>query len=201
MALVYAVVLVISNASIWIQLGVLLPTLGVAFMKLQLARDENITPTESDRRYMLWAASAALGIGMLLGAMTIIIVYVAPNVPQVFPDHNLLGSWEMDFAALGMTRQEALERLNTGYVWHALLVFNYASLVLGGSMIVSVYRMGTSDKSKQQGQRPQATADQTATTESPHGETPSSVETPDPRNEESTLKRLIRLQVAYFARS
>ena len=61
---------------------------------------------------------------------------------MVLPDHSLLGSWEIDFGELGITREQALDRLNVGYMWHAMSLFAYMAFVVGGSLIVAVYRMG-----------------------------------------------------------
>ena len=77
-----------------------------------------------------------------LGLAVIVAIYVSPNLPMVLPDHSLLGSWEIDFGELGMTRERALDRLNVGYMWHAMSLFAYMAFVVGGSLIVAVYRMG-----------------------------------------------------------
>ena len=45
---------------------------------------------------------------------------------------------------LGFTRDEALDRLNVGYLWHAIWVFAYMFFVIGGRLIVSVYRIDVS---------------------------------------------------------
>ena len=57
-------------------------------------------------------------------------------------DHNLLNSWEIDFAGLGFSREEALDRLNLGYTWHAAGVFAYMAFVVGGNLVASIYRHG-----------------------------------------------------------
>ena len=45
--------------------------------------------------------TAAAILSTLLGLLTIIAVYVSPHLPMVLPDHNMLNSWEIDFAGLG----------------------------------------------------------------------------------------------------
>ena len=71
-----------------------------------------------------------------------------------FPDHNLQGSWEIDFdrlgctgeqvlQRLGYTRQEALDLVNLGYLRHAICLFIYMFFVVGGHFIVAIYRMGS----------------------------------------------------------
>ena len=142
LAFVYAVVVVISNASVWIQLGIMTPALAVAFTILLVARDPRINPSPRDRRFMLSVIAATLTGGSVLGISTMVTIYVSPDLPQVLPDHNLLQSWEIDFAGSGFTREEALDRLNLGYLWHAIIVYGYLGCVVGGNVIVKVYRLG-----------------------------------------------------------
>ncbi len=149
-AFVYTVVLVISNISVSIQMAVLLPALGAAFTLLLVLRDPSLNFTERDRRFML---STTTAVGMLttaLGAITILTIYVSPDLPSVLPDHNLLRSWELDFAALGHSREEALKRLNVGYVWHGVWVMAYMVFIIGGHLMVAIHRSGG-------GRRPGAT--------------------------------------------
>ena len=70
-------------------------------------------------------------------------MYLSPNLPSVLPDHNLLRSWEIDFVALGLTREEALDRLNLGYLWHATWAFVYMLFAVGGRLFVSIYRLSS----------------------------------------------------------
>ena len=139
---VYTVVLVVSNISVSIQMAVLLPALGAAFTVLLLLRDPGLNLTERDRRFML---STTTAVGMLttaLGAITILTIYVSPDLPSVLPDHNLLRSWEIDFVALGHSREEALKRLNLGYVWHGVWVLAYMVFIVGGHLIAAIHRIG-----------------------------------------------------------
>ncbi|MXW29539.1 MAG: helix-turn-helix domain-containing protein [Chloroflexi bacterium] len=139
---VYAVVLVISNASVWIQLGVLMPATAVLFIALLVVQDPSTNPSERDRQFLLSTTLAAAIVSSVLGLLTIIAVYVSPDLPMVLPDHNMLNSWEIDFAALGFSREEALDRLNLGYPWHAITVFGYMAFVVAGNLVASMYRLG-----------------------------------------------------------
>ena len=136
----YAVVVVISNASVWIQFAVLMPVVAVIFTILLALRDPSTNLSVRDRQFLLstmvWVAIAST----FLGIATIVAIYVAPDLPRVLPDHNLLSSWEIDFAELGYTREEALDRLNLGYMWHAMFVLGYMIFV-GGRLIIAIYRM------------------------------------------------------------
>ena len=112
--LVYAVVVVITNISVSIQLAILLPVLGAVFTALLVLRDPAFKPSERDRLFLLSTTSVLAMISTALGVVAILSIYLSPDLPSVLPDHNQLRSWEIDFAALGLTREQALDRLNLG---------------------------------------------------------------------------------------
>ena len=139
---VYAVVVVITNISVSIQLAVALPVLTAVFTMLLVLRDPQVRPGEGDRRFMLnfTAAFWLLAIGM--GIITIMAVYVSPDLPAVLPDHNLIRSWEINFAGLGYSREEALDRVNLGYVWHAISLFAYMGFSVTGNVFAAIFKAG-----------------------------------------------------------
>ena len=139
--LVYAVVVVITNISVSIQLAVLLPVVAAVFTALLVLRDPAFNPSERDRLYLLSTTSVLAMISTALGIVAILAIYLSPNMPSVLADHNLLRSWEINLATLGLTRDEALNRLNLGYLWHAIWVFAYMFFLVGGRLIVSIYRI------------------------------------------------------------
>ena len=139
----YAFVMVFSNVSVWIQLSVLLPVVAAIFIALLVVNEPSINPSERDRQFLMSTAVTFSIISTLLGAGTIMAIYVSPDLPSVLPDHNLVRSWELDFAAMGITRAEALDRVNLGYMWHAMCIFAYVVLILGGNLLIAVYRMGS----------------------------------------------------------
>lgn len=139
---VYCCVMVISNVGSWLHLTVVLPVLGVVFITLLVLRDPTITPRERDLRFLLWAVVTAIIVLSALGGAAILTLYLAPStLPQ--PDHNLLYSWDIDFAALGYTQGELTERLHLGFIWVALSNFVYVVVVIGGNLIVAIYRRGS----------------------------------------------------------
>ena len=139
---VYCCIMVISNVGSWIHLTVVLPVLGVVFITLLVLRDPVVTPRERDLRFLLWAVVTAIIVLSALGGAAILTLYLAPSsLPQ--PDHNLLYSWDIDFAALGYTQDELTERLHLGFIWVALSNFVYIVVVIGGNLIVAIYRRGS----------------------------------------------------------
>ena len=142
--LVHAVVVVITNISVSIQLAILLPVLGAVFTALLVLRDPAFKPSERDRLFLLSTTSVLAMISTALGVVAILSIYLSPDLPSVLPDHNQLRSWEIDFAALGLTREQALDRLNLGYLWHAIWVLAYMFFVVGGRLMVSIYRLDAS---------------------------------------------------------
>lgn len=141
-ALVYAMVAVITNISVSLQLGLLLPVLAISVALMLSARDPGLTPSPQARRLLLYGLLGATLVCAPLGIATIMAVVLSPELPSVLPDHNLLGSWELDFEALGYSREDALHGLNLGYMWHAMTVFVYTLFVVGGKLVVTLYGMG-----------------------------------------------------------
>ena len=137
---VYLVVVVITNISVSIQLSVLLPVLAFIVTVILILRDPSIHLRDSERRFLLSAIMAVGLVSVALGIAAIMAIYLSPDVPRVLPDHNLLRSWELDFAGLGYSREEALDRLNLGYMWHAMCTFVYVTFILGGILVAEIYR-------------------------------------------------------------
>ena len=102
-------------------------------------------PNARDRRFALRTVSALLTVMGLMGAVVVAVLYLAPNTPSVLPDHNWWTSWEINFSQLGYPQEEALERLNRGYLWHGLATFFYMVVVVGGALISSIYRIDKDD--------------------------------------------------------
>ena len=140
--MVFVVVAVITNSSVSIQLAFLMPVIATVFTALLVLRDPDVTFSERDRRVLFPVVAATAMLCGTVGLVVIVAIYVSPDLPMVLPDHSLLGSWEINFEELGITREEALDRLNLGYMWHAMCLFAYMAFVVGGSLIVAVYRMG-----------------------------------------------------------
>ena len=138
---VYAFVAVLTNISVSVQLAVLLPVLGIFFTTLLVLRDPEFNPSERDRVFLLSTMSVLAMVSSTVGIAAILAIFLSPDLPSVLPDHNLLTSWEINFAELGFTREEALDRLNLGYLWHAIWVFAYMVFVGGGRVLVGIYRI------------------------------------------------------------
>lgn len=142
-AVVYAVVVVFTNFWVMLQLSLVLAYLLIAFSSMLVFRDRSVSFSEQDRRALFTALMTAGSVASAAGIGVIMAIYLSPDFPSVLPDHNLLRSWELDFAALGYTREEALERLNLGYLWHAVCVLVYLGCVVGGRLFMELHRMGS----------------------------------------------------------
>ncbi|MCY4557044.1 MAG: helix-turn-helix transcriptional regulator [Chloroflexi bacterium] len=140
---VFVTVVVLSNAWVWMQLAAVMLITAAVFVVLLVIRDPMINPSESDRRFVLSTVFTVAVVGTVLGMATVLAIYLAPNVPMVLPDHNLVWSWDLNYEQLGYTRQEALDLLKLGYLWHATSLFAYMAFVVGGTLIVAVFRMGS----------------------------------------------------------
>ena len=143
LGVVYAVILVFTNFSVTVQLAVVFAVLPMAFSLLLVFRDEAVTFEDQDRRALFSALVTAACVSSTVGIAVIMAIYLSPDFPAVLPDHNLLASWKLDFAALGYTREEALDRVNLGYLWHAVSLLVYVACVVGGRLFIELHRMGS----------------------------------------------------------
>ena len=140
--IVYPIVVVITNLSITVQLAILVPVLGAAFGTLLLMRDPTLNPGERERSVLFPVVAATAVVSCVFGLATVMAIYISPDLPSILPDHNLFSSWDINFDELGYTRQEALDRINIGYMLHAMCVFVYMLFVVGVRVLVDLYRMG-----------------------------------------------------------
>ena len=81
--LAYAVVVVITNISVSIQLAILLPVLAAVFTALLVLRDPAFNPSERDRLFLLSTTSVLAMISAALGIVAILAIYLSPNMPSV----------------------------------------------------------------------------------------------------------------------
>ena len=142
---VYTVMLISTNFSVAVQLSVVFAVLPMAFALLLVFRDTGVTFTERDRRALFSAMVAAACVSVPVGFAVIMAIFLSPDFPSVLPDHNLIRSWQLDFGALGYTREEALDRLNLGYIWHATSLMIYMACVVGGRLFMEVHRLRAKD--------------------------------------------------------
>ena len=94
------------------------PVFAAVVVVLLVLRDPRVELANRDRRLMHQCTFVVGFLSTLVGMGVIVALYVSPDYPAVLPDHNLVGQWEIDFEELGVTREEALERLNLGYALH-----------------------------------------------------------------------------------
>ena len=141
----YAVVVALSNSSVWIQSAAVFAVLAGVFVSLLLMRDPEVNPSQNQRRFLVNGSLVAAVSGTVVGMAVIVTVYASPDLPAILPDHNLFGSWKIDFDGLGYTRDEAMDRLNVAYMWHAMCLFVYMVFVVGGSYLLGIYRLAGGD--------------------------------------------------------
>ncbi len=140
LAFVYATMAVIANIGVLIQLGLVLSVLAAVCIILLSLRDPAIDMGQRDRQFVLWATLTVALVTTTFAAGIVVIMYSSDGGVMNLPNHNLLFSWEIDFETLGMTRQEAVEMFNIGYLWQGVFVFIYLVFFLSGHLIASIYR-------------------------------------------------------------
>ena len=139
MGLVHAVVLVTTNVSISLQLSIILPALAGSVLILLIVKDPGLKLSLRTWRTLNQGFITFGLISMALGIFTIVTVFISPDLPAVLPDHSMLGQWEINFGELGFSRDEALKKMNLGYVWHGMTALGYMFLIVAGKVVVSIH--------------------------------------------------------------
>ena len=82
-------------------------------------------------------------------------------------EQGLFYSWAVEFDALGYPADEYFERSRLAVTWSSLTTLAYMVIVIGGKLIVTIYRLGGGDSSTSAS----AAAVVSAETSSPRGKT------------------------------
>ena len=139
-AFVYAFLLAFSNVGFWIVGLGLFTLLAGVFTTLVILRDKDVSISEWDRKFLLCTAVAVTIVLSALGLAAILATYMQPSLYSV-SDQGLFYSWEVDFDALGYSADEYFERSRLGVVWASLTTLAYMVVVIGGKLIVTIYRL------------------------------------------------------------
>ena len=143
-AFVYVFILAFANIGLWIAGLALFTILAGAVTTLLVLRDEGVRIDEWDRKFLLCAAAAAVIMLATLGIAAILIAY---SQSSSFPETEmgLFYSSEKDFDALGYSADEYPERSNLAAAWASLITLAYMVAVIGGKLIVTIYRLDGGD--------------------------------------------------------
>ena len=141
MLFVYVNTVLFSNTGSWIYFLIVLTVLFGALACIIALRDEEVRLSEREARFLLQAALGVTVVLVLLGIAGMVIGYLEPNLYTI-GDHNLLHSWQIDWGKLGYPQEEFVERLRLGYVWMVMAVIAYMTVIVGGYLLVTVYRCG-----------------------------------------------------------
>ena len=137
-AFVYLCVLVFSNAGAWIFFLIVLGILFGAFWGIIAIRDD-VEPSLWVAQFILAAVAVMIMLLATFGVAGMLVTYMDPSAITA-ADHSMIWSWETDFDALGYPEGEYLERMRVGLVWMSLAAIGYLSIVVGGYLMVMVYR-------------------------------------------------------------
>ena len=145
-AFVYAFLLAFSNVGFWIVGLGLFTLLACVFTTLVILRDKDVSIGEWDRKFLLCTAVAVTIVLSALGLAAILVTYLQPSLYAV-SDQGLFYSWDIDFDALGYPADEYFERSRLAVVWASLTTLAYMVIVIGGKLIVTIYRLDGGDSS------------------------------------------------------
>ena len=141
--LVYICNLIFASVPVSFSLLVILPVLAGVVMALLILRDEEISVSEWDRRFLLHAALAVTIALTVIGGSGIMVFYLEPSLLSQ-PNHStLLVSAEIDFEVLGFPEEELIDRFRIASSWGSLISLVYMVIIVGGNLIVTIYRLGS----------------------------------------------------------
>ena len=141
---VYAFILLFADIGLWIAgLGLFTLLAGIVVTLLVL-RDKDVSIGGWDRKFLLCTTVAVVIILAALGVVAILVSYAQPSS---YPDTalGLFYSWEKDFDALGYPADEYHERSSLAAAWASLITLAYMVVVIGGKLIVTIYRLDDGD--------------------------------------------------------
>ena len=145
-AFVYAFILAFSNVGFWIVGLGLFTLLAGVFTTLVILRDKDVSIGEWDRKFLLCTAVAVTIVLSAIGLFAILATYLQPSLYAV-SEQGLFYSWDIDFDALGYPGEEYFERSRLAVVWASLTTLAYMVIVIGGKLIVTIYRLDGGDSS------------------------------------------------------
>ena len=145
-AFVYAFLLAFSNVGFWIVGLGLFTLLAGVFTTLVILRDKDVSIGEWDRKFLLCTAMAVTIVLSAIGLFAILATYLQPSLYAV-SEQGLFYSWDVDYDALGYPPEEYFERSRLAVVWASLTTLAYMVIVIGGKLIVTIYRLDGGDSS------------------------------------------------------
>ena len=146
-AFVYAFILAFANIGLWIAGLGLFTILAGAVTTLMVLRDKDFRIGEWDRKFLLCAAAAVVIMLAALGIAAILIAYAqSSSFPET--EMGLFYSQEKDYDALGYPANEYPERSNLAAAWASLITLAYMLTVIGGKLIVTIYKLDGGDSAR-----------------------------------------------------
>ena len=143
-AFVYLCILLLGSLGAWIEYLFILSVLTGVFITLALLRDQTITLSIWDRRFLLWSAFMTILVLTAIGAAAVLVGYSEFSVLSA-KGHTLIHSWDVDYSTWGYSQQELVDRSRVSFLWNATLVLAYMVIVVGGTFMATIYRLETTE--------------------------------------------------------
>ena len=143
LALVYICNLLTARVAECFALLVVLPVVAGVLISLLLLRDRQVKVSEWDRRFLLQASTGLNIVLTVLGGVSILVFYWEPVLLSDTHHTTLFYSSPIDFNALGFPQAELLDRYRVTSSWSSLTTLVYMAVILGGSLIATIYRLGS----------------------------------------------------------
>ena len=112
-------------------------------MALLVLRDREVTISEWDRRFLLQSAMGITLALTVLGGAVIVVFYLNPVMISPAKHTTLFYSKTIDFNALGYPESDIVARYLVSSTWSSVTTLAYMTIVLGGSLMATIYRLGS----------------------------------------------------------
>ena len=142
-ALVYVCNLLFAGVATSFALLIVLPVVGGVMMALLVLRDREVTISEWDRRFLLQSAMGITLALTVLGGAVIVVFYLNPVMISPAKHTTLFYSTTIDFNALGYPESDIVARYLVSSTWSSVTTLAYMTIVLGGSLMATIYRLGS----------------------------------------------------------
>ena len=110
---------------------------------LLVLHDREVTISEWDRRFLLQSAMGITLALTVLGGAVIVVFYLNPVMISPPKHTTLFYSTTIDFNALGYPESDIVARYLVSSTWSSVTTLAYMTIVLGGSLMATIYRLGS----------------------------------------------------------
>ena len=136
----YVVAIPLNNPGGWIGNAVALGILFGAVTVILSCRDPDVTISDWERKWGSFMAVEIIAFLCIIGVVGMLVAYHAPSLTIASNSNNLLLPSEPNFAVLGYSESEHMERYRLGVIWMYLTIIVFLVSVVGSYLVTAIRR-------------------------------------------------------------